>query len=1229
MHDTTRVDFHCHSNHSDGFHPPRDLAGRLASARVRYAALTDHDTTAGLVAFEEALSREGINCIPGVEITVGSDDDRLHLLAYGFDPEDEALQARLKQRRDSRSGRNGADAIPSHGRRPAPGGPAATEPGESAAWLEDLIKVVAMVHQAHGRAFLAHPLSLTQDPDTLDRFLGLVRGAGVDGLEALYASYSELERFTLTDLARKHGFLISAGSDYHGPQHVGPPRPGMDMPTAQWKAFRDAVIASPRPTRDRPAEPPERMPLREPPMKDFILRVLVPALLAIGLFVSSMFAVFIPASERQLLDRKKEMIRELTNSAWSILAEYERQERSGKLTSEEAQTAARARIAAMRYGPEGKDYFWITDMTPRMIMHPYREDLVGQDLSDFEDPGGVKLFVEFADLVRRDAEGYLEYIWQWKDDPQRLAPKESYVRGFGPWGWIIGTGLYIEDVEEEIRQLTSQVIDVSVVITVFIVLLLFFITHQSLRIERRRRDAVEELDESLAKYRVLVEAGTDGTIMVIEGKCTYSNGTAQDLLGYTAEEFSLLDVFDLFPANDGDEEEGSDRVRALLEGEETPEQFTAQLKGRDGMSHDVVLSATPMSFAGKKGIILGLKDISLHKRVEEALGESREKYDVLTENLSIGVLRTGVRGGGVFIELNPAAMKIFGFSGKEDFQGRHLVEFFDEAEVGRAFLGSLRDEGTAPRRIVRLRREDGDVSIVTLSAALSSGDQAGEYADIIVDDITERTRAQEDRENLIIELQTSMLFLNEPIRYIMGELSACRMGDSVEKVAGAMQREGCSAMAVMSEGEELVGIVTNHDFRERVLRVRGDIGRPVFEIMSAPVVGIEQDALVYEAILRMQEHAIRYLVVRSDGGAPVSILQDRDLIRIDRYSVSVLTREIQEAVSVQEIASTQARLPVLVKGLLDSGARSRSVTRIITTVADTIIERLVALAVERLGPPPARFAFVALGSEGRGEQTLKTDQDNALIFEDPKEEDKEAWTAWFQAFSVLVCDWFDEAGYALCGGDLMAKNPDWCQPLSVWKGYFRKWVATADPQEMLEINKFFDFRLAYGDQGLLDDLRASLRESFRSQAPFFYHFAETALLAKPPLGLFGKIVVESGEDRSRTFSIKDPMMLIVGFARLYALRHDLVEANTVDRLNRLYDLNVLTSAMHRETVQGFDYLMRMRLAHQARAISEGRPPDNRIDRNRLTELEVSMLKQIFSQITGMQNKIRNDFGPKI
>ncbi len=1231
---TTRVDFHCHSTHSDGFYGPANVAERLAEAGVRYAALTDHDSTDGLGAFEEAAQRLGMSCVTGVEISVGDDRDFMHVLAYGIDPEDSALQALLASNR----ARHLAGPVP-HGIQS--NGVPDFAPRETVSddvvyrgrpWLRALAHVVQVIHEAHGRAFFAHPLSLTHDPEELDDLLGICKEVGLDGIEALYAGYSDVERRTLAYLAKNHGLLVCAGSDYHGPQRPGPLKPGMDMTVRQWKRFRDAVLDTDRPVRGDSSgvvavEHKHAEPLQ---VGEFILRILFPALLAIGLFVVSIFAMIVPAFESHLMDRKRETIRELTNSAWSVLAEYERLERDGVLGAEEARKTARESMRGMRYGGEGKDYFWITDTQPRMVMHPYRTDLENTDVSDFTDPNGVRLFVEFARLVEADGEGYASYVWQWKDDPERLVPKESYVRGFEPWGWIIGTGIYVEDVNAEIRQLTAQVINVSALITIVIVLLLVYVIHQSLRIERQRREVVEDLDESHEKYRALVDAATEGTIMVLENKCTYSNTTAQEMLGYSPGEFALLDMHDLFPAPGKDDAPLAEPLGRIVRGHDTTTPVEARLRGKGGKFVDVVLTSTGVEFAGKRGFILNAKDISGAKQIEEALDVSRQKYRALTENLDIGVFRAELRDDGRLVEMNPAARKIFGLEDGDEV-GAALRRLFHEADEAANFFATLRSEHTVRRTVVSLRRPDGDVSIVSLSAALSEdGDREEEraYFDGIFDDITERKRTEEERDNIIAELQTSLLFLNEPVRHFVLDLKSCAMSDSIEKVATQMTKESCSALAVRSGSGEVVGIVTDHDFRERVLVARHDVKRPVFEIMSAPLLSIPQRALVYEAILLMQERGVRHLAVRDEGGSVVSIVRSRDLMRFERYSAAVLTNEIDKARTVEDIAVSQRRLPVLVHALIDSGTRPRSVNRVITTITDTIVERLVALATEEIGLPPVPFAFIALGSEGRGEQTLVTDQDNAIIYEAPAGADgpgDEELGAYFLRLGTIVCDGLNTVGYHHCRGDLMAKNPKWCQPMSVWKDYFTRWVGVADPQDMLEINQFFDFRCVYGDREVVDRLRVHIRQAFHAQEPFFHHFAENALLSKPPLTSFGRIAVGGDASKPKTFNIKDAMMLVVTFSRLYALRHDVLETNTVDRLDRLRERNVISRTMHREIVHGYEYLMRMRLSHQARMTVEGLEPDNLIDPRGSTHIEESTLKQIFSQLSGAQNKIANDF----
>ena len=160
------------------------------------------------------------------------------------------------------------------------------------------------------------------------------------------------------------------------------------------------------------------------------------------------------------------------------------------------------------------------------------------------------------------------------------------------------------------------------------------------------------------------------------------------------------------------------------------------------------------------------------------------------------------------------------------------------------------------------------------------------------------------------------------------------------------------------------------------------------------------------------------------------------------------------------------------KAVVDSGADTRYVNRIVVGVSDAIVQRLLGMAIEKLGPPPVRFAFLALGSEGREEQTLLTDQDNALLYDDPPTGAGQGDAEYFLKLGTLVCDWLDQVGYAYCEGGVMAKNPRWNLPRSVWRQQFSHWIHNADPQELLELNMLFDFRARHGEQQFARDLRA-------------------------------------------------------------------------------------------------------------------------------------------------------------
>ncbi|MCK5799265.1 MAG: cache domain-containing protein, partial [Deltaproteobacteria bacterium] len=314
--------------------------------------------------------------------------------------------------------------------------------------------------------------------------------------------------------------------------------------------------------------------------RSFLLRIALPTAIAILLFVGSVFAFVVPVFRESMLESKRQMIRELTTAAASMVAYCAKQQREGKLSASQAKKLAASKIGAMRYGSDEKDYFWITDMHPTMVMHPYRPDLVGADLTRYSDTKGEKgkrLFVEFVRIVRNSGSGYLEYLWQWKDDSSRMAPKLSYVRGIPAWGWILGTGVYIDDVQREIDSLTRNLLLIFALISVLLAGILASVVWQSRRLEAHRLRAETGLLEAKERYRALVEASKEGYVLDVDGECIYSNRTLQRLIGQSEAALAGSKVVDLLMP----EVLVNDRARGVLkklsERESVTGSFEAQL----------------------------------------------------------------------------------------------------------------------------------------------------------------------------------------------------------------------------------------------------------------------------------------------------------------------------------------------------------------------------------------------------------------------------------------------------------------------------------------------------------------------------------------------------------------------------------------------------------------------------------------------------------------------------
>ncbi|MCL7486915.1 MAG: cache domain-containing protein [Desulfobulbaceae bacterium] len=239
-----------------------------------------------------------------------------------------------------------------------------------------------------------------------------------------------------------------------------------------------------------------------------VLKIIAAPLLACILFIVTLFGLVLPVSKDNLLTQKKESIAILTQTAANILRYYNELVQSGELPDETARTMAEQQFRQLRYGSDNKDYFWITDLHPRMIMHPYRPDLEGQDLSGYADLNGKKLFMEFVHKVSQDGNGYVPYLWQWKDLPEQIVPKLSYVMLFEPWGWVIGTGVYLDDLHREFTRTSRKLIFISALILIMIFILSAIIIHQGVKETGKRIFAEQELREHNAHLDELVKHRT-------------------------------------------------------------------------------------------------------------------------------------------------------------------------------------------------------------------------------------------------------------------------------------------------------------------------------------------------------------------------------------------------------------------------------------------------------------------------------------------------------------------------------------------------------------------------------------------------------------------------------------------------------------------------------------------------------------------------------------------------
>lgn len=453
----------------------------------------------------------------------------------------------------------------------------------------------------------------------------------------------------------------------------------------------------------------------------------------------------------------------------------------------------------------------------------------------------------------------------------------------------------------------------------------------------------------------------------------------------------------------------------------------------------------------------------------------------------------------------------------------------------------------------------------------------------------------------------------------------CTGETSIREAARLAAASRATCLAVVGPDGRAVGIVTDRDFTHRVVATALSLDLPVSSIMSAPVVSVESTARLFQALLAMISKDIQHVLVTEEG-LPKAVLSSHDLMLLQGKSPLTVSRHLEQQKSVKGLADAQKKIMELLPLLLREGARVSHITRVVSEINDRLMAKILEFAEAELGPPPLPYCWVVLGSEGRREQTLKTDQDNALIYANPDDLNAGIAQEYFTRFSLYVRNALASCGYPPCTGDYMASNPRWRQPLSSWKNYFRVWVTEADLHSVEDALIFFDMRPVGGDFSLFEALAAFVRETLRDASFFKSVFAYITIDRKPPLGFFRTFVVEQSGEHKEELDIKTfGTCPIVNAARLLALDGGIAATNTADRLSEAHSLAYFDDVLRRDLLESFELLTLLRLEHQLQQARTAQPLSNYVNPANLTQLQRSLLKEAFRTITRAQMAIADRF----
>jgi len=452
----------------------------------------------------------------------------------------------------------------------------------------------------------------------------------------------------------------------------------------------------------------------------------------------------------------------------------------------------------------------------------------------------------------------------------------------------------------------------------------------------------------------------------------------------------------------------------------------------------------------------------------------------------------------------------------------------------------------------------------------------------------------------------------------------CSPDISVIAAARLMCEQNLAGLVVI-EDEMPVGILSVRDLRDMIANSGENLSaHKVSDIMHVGVTKVRHQAYVFEAIFKMAKNNIHHLAVVNEDQKLVGIINAIDLLSQQTRSPLYLTQEMEAAESIQELKEINGRILEMVRSAMNAGADTRSLVHLIAHFNDGFTQRIISLMETLEGIAlPANAAYLALGSEGRGEQTLRTDQDSALVYADNiSQPELRACTI----FAERLVKALEFVGIPLCPGNTMASNPQWQHSLSEWKELLEQWISVPTGEHMVNFGMFQDFRTIHGDSSLEKTLHEFIHTTTQRNMIFFPYVAKNIVRFPAPLGMFGRIKVERrGANRGKVDLKKSGIFAITEGVSLLALENNVDEGTTWDKLEKLGQMGVLSAQTSETFSEAFTQLVSFRLQRQLSDLAAGNKPGNAIDPQRLPYKAQSQLREALRGVNQLLRFIRDHY----